>query len=341
MNAPVAGSPCQTCGTFARGLPCGAPLAAALVLASLAAGAAAQTPRSRALNYDPATRQWAEAPVPPPGTAEGDLYLIRRDITAGRHGRALSACKKFVKTYGDSDAQYPNLLLARAQAQVAQRDYKHAHETLQEYLNRFSGMAQTGEALRLEFIIAEAYLSGAKRKFLGIPMLSGFDLAYTILDDISANFPDDPAAVYAIKTKADHLFKEGEHALAEAEYSRLLTEHPRTRYAQPALKRAADAALAGFRGTEYDDSALIEAQERYQDYRLRYAADADREGVGLVLNDIREKRAEKELSIAAYYERTAHLSSAVFYYQGVVRDWPDTAAAAQAASRLALLGVES
>lgn len=339
MSAPLACSQCHAIDTFNRGLRRRAQVAAALTLALLAGSAAAQTPRSRALTYDPAQKRWAEAPVPPPGTAEGDLYLIRQDIRAGRHGRALSACKKFVKTYGDADAQYPNLLLARAQAQVARRDYQRAHETLQEYLSRFSGMAQTSEALRLEFIIAEAYLSGAKRKFLGIPMLSGFDLAYTILDDISANFPEDPAAVYAIKTKADHLFKEGEHALAEAEYSRLLTEHPRTRYAQPALKRAADAALAGFRGTEYDDSALIEAQERYQDYRMRYADDADREGVGLVLNDIREKRAEKDFTIGAYYERTQHLSSAVFYYQGVVRNWPDTAAAAQAAARLALLGV--
>ncbi|MBI4717420.1 MAG: outer membrane protein assembly factor BamD [Planctomycetes bacterium] len=298
----------------------------------------AEPPRARVLTYDAATQQWVEQPPPPPGTAEGDLYEVRERITEGEYGKALAEAVRFVKNYGKFDAWYPEVLTARAQALIGKRDYQKAHKVLQEFLNEFGGMAHTPEALRLEFVVAEAFLKGVKRRFLGIPMLSGVDLAYGILDQIAADYPQERIAEYAIKTKADHLFSEGEHALAELEYSRLLKDYPLSQYGQFALRRSADAALASFRGVEYDDSALVEAEERYRDYRTRYTVLADREGVGLILDDIREKRAEKEFTIGAYYERTGHLSSAVFYYRLVLKDWPTSIAASKATNRLELLG---
>jgi outer membrane protein assembly factor BamD (BamD/ComL family) len=199
-------------------------------------------------------------------------------------------------------------------------------------------MALTSEALRLEFVIAETYFTGVKRKVWGIFRASGEDMANQILDEISAEYPESRLGELAVKAKADHLFKTGEHALAEIEYARLLRDYPRSRYHQFALGRSAESALASFAGVEYDEAALIEAEERFNDYRVRYRAAADRDGVGLILDGIRQRRAEKEFLIGQYYERTDHLGSAIFYYQAVRRNWPESIAASKAASRLELLG---
>jgi outer membrane protein assembly factor BamD (BamD/ComL family) len=118
----------------------------------------------------------------------------------------------------------------------------------------------------------------------------------------------------------------------------MLREYPRSRYHQFALGRTAESALASFGGVQYDEAALVEAQERYGDYRLRYPAAADREGVGLILDSIREMRAEKEFSIGEYYERTEHPGSAIFYYRQVCEGFPETVAAGRATARLELLG---
>ena len=310
-----------------------------LSIAQVAAGAPA--PRTRTLTFNAEKQEWVETAPPPPGTPEGDLFRIREMVSAGQHRPALSAINRYIKTYGESDAFYPDMLAARAQVHVARRDYQKAHGVLQQFLNEFGGIALTSEALRLEFVIAEAFLAGAKRNFLGLPLRSGVELAYSILDEISAEYTSERIAEYALKTKGDHLFRTGEHELAELEYSRLLREFPRGRYHQYALRRSADAAIAAFRGAEYDDSALIEAQERYEEYHTRYAVAADRAEIAVVLDNIREQRAEKDYLIADYYERTDHLSSAVYYYQTVLRDWPDTLAATKAANRLELLGVQS
>lgn len=300
--------------------------------------AVALQPRTRTLTYDPDRKAWAELPPPPPGTPEGDLHAIKVRIREEDYGSALSAIKEFFKRYGESGPFQPEVLIAKAEALIGRDDYDKAHLVLQEFLGGFGGMALTSEALRLEFVIAEAYLSGVKRKVWGIRLFSGEDIAFRILDEIATDYPDSRLAELATKTKADYLFRTGEHALAELEYARLLRDYPQSRYHPFALRRSAESALASFAGVDYDDAALIEAEERYYEYRLRYAAQADREGVGLILDGIREARAEKDFSTGAYYERTGHLSSAIFYYRFVRDNWPNTIATTKATERLELLG---
>jgi len=315
-------------------------LVCAVVLATVGAiPAAAQQSRLRTLTYDAKKKTWVETAPPRPGTAEGDLYLIRQAITEKRFRRASSRVKSFIKKYGTQDALYPDVLIAKAEALMGRRNFVKAHEALQEFLASFNGTAGMSDALRLEFEIAESFLGGAKRKFLGLRILSGEDLALKILGEISADYPGNQYAELALKARGDYLFRTGDHALAELDYNRLIQEYPHSRYHQYALERAAEAALASFSGVRYDDAPLVEAAERFEEYRRAYPGEADREGVGLVLDSIREMRADKEFRIGRYYEHTDHLSSAVFYYKNVRTDWPGTVAASQATRRLELLGV--
>ncbi|UCC30127.1 MAG: outer membrane protein assembly factor BamD [Phycisphaerales bacterium] len=312
-------------------------LLAALTMMALQA-AYAQQPRARTLTYDADRKEWVEHPPPAPGTAEGDLHAIRAQIKQGEYRPAFSAITEFTESYGESNPLWPEARLASAEVLIGRREYHKAHIVLQESLARFGGTTLTSEVLRLEFIIAEAYLSGVKRKVWGVRLLSGEDVAFRILDEISANYPESRLAELAIKTKADHLFKNGEHALAELEYGRLLRDYPQSRYHQFALRRSADATMASFAGVDYDEAALVEAQERYREYLLRYPQDRDRDDVERFLSAIDVARAEKDFSVGEYYERTNHIGSAIFYYQLVRDNWPETSAATKAIARLELLG---
>jgi outer membrane protein assembly factor BamD (BamD/ComL family) len=251
---------------------------------------------------------------------------------------ALSAIKDFSKRHGEPAAVLPEVLLAKAEALIGQHEYGDAHLVLQEFLSKYGGTALTTEALRLEFIIAEAFLGGAKRKVFGFRLLSGEDLGLRILDEICTDYPETELAELATKTKADYLFRIGEHGLAQLEYANLQRDFPQSRYQPYALRRSAESSLAGFAGVDYDEAALVDAGARYDEYRVRYPSRANREGVGLILDKIQETRAEKEYTIGAYYERTKHLGSAIFYYRWVCDNWPETIAATKAAERLELLG---
>ena len=310
-----------------------------LVVLGPFASVEAQQPRNRTLKYDADQREWVEVPPPPPGTPEGDLHYIRTLMASGDYREALSSITQFLKSHGSRSPQYPELLIAEAEARIGLREYYKAYTLLEQFLDEFGGVELTSEALRLEFVVAETYLTGTKRKIGGFRWWSGEDVAYQILDDISLNYPEGHLAEFAIKTKADHLFQKGRYGLAELEYARLLRDYPQTRYHRYALRRSAEATLANFAGIEYDAAALIEAEERYRDYHTRYGGMAERDDrVTDILDGIREMRAEKEFAIGAYYERTGHLSSAVFYYASVREEWPGTVAAGKAITKLDLLG---
>lgn len=307
-------------------------------LLSLPGLSAAQQQRTRTLTYDVDRQAWAETAAPSVGTPDGDLHAIRVLIKDQEYREALKSIDRFVGNYGENQALKPDLLIARAESLIGRQAYHKAHEVLQEFLGTYGGSALTAEALRLEFVIGEAFLGGVKLKLMGLRLLSGEDTGLRILDEISTDYADSPLAELAIETKANHLFKTGDHASAKLAYAQLLREYPRSRYHEFALRRLAEAELASFGGVDYDDAAMIQADERYREYRSQYPRAADREGVALILNGIRETRAQKALAVGGYYERTDHISSAVFYYQAVLKDWPDTVAATKATTRLELLG---
>lgn len=326
---------CNAAGTAAPVSAAAEPMAAATAISA----ELAQPPpeRIQEWEYDVATQQWVAVTPPAPGTPEGDLHAANVLIRNGKFTAAIRALKRWEKAYGPTDPLFPSALVALAQAQIGARDHYEAYKTTQRFMNEFEGLEQTRAVLRQSFVIAEAFLSGVKRKFLGLRILPADDVALRILDDISAQYAGDEIAEFAIRTKGDYFFRTGDHDLAELEYSRLINEYAGGRYHTFALKRAADSAMAQFAGTAYDESPLIEASGRYTEYMAAAPDDAGQEGVGEILEAIRQERAMKDFSIGRYYEKTRHVSSAVFYYENILRDWPDTIGADRAAARLEVL----
>jgi len=325
-------------GVFGVRIALGAWVCVALWLGSApAAGQDADWQRRVRLEFDRDAASWAEVEPPAPGTAEGDLYAARVFIRDGEYDDAVASLKAWEKTYGQTNPNFAAVLIARAQAQIADREYYKAHQTLQRFLNEFEGTELTDEALRQEFVIAEVFLGGTRRKLWGMRILKADDIGLRILDDISAHYAGEQIAEYALKTKGDYFRRIGEHDLAELEYSRLAQEYPNSRYYPNALLLAARSAIATYRGTAFDESPLIEAGERYEEYANRFPDDPESAGVARELETIRQERAMKDFSVGRYYERTGHPRSAIFYYQKVVEEWPDTAAQTLAAGRLGVL----
>ncbi|MHC4063062.1 MAG: outer membrane protein assembly factor BamD [Planctomycetota bacterium] len=299
------------------------------------------SPKAQQLEYDPNTGQWIESPPPVPGTPLGDLQLARRAYAREEYGKAYRSVGKWLKTYGPQDVLYPEALLLRAEVEIARGDYYKAHHHLQEFLSEYGGTELAERAARFEFVIAEVFLSGKRRKWLGLRIFRATDTGVEILDELAASFPDSSLAQEAIKTKADHYyFRQQEFVLAEMEYSRLVEEFPRSQWVRYAMRQSASAALASFGGIDFDDAPLIEAEDRFSHYLAQYPGSAEQEGIGQILQQIHAQRAAKELSIGGYYERTGHPRAAAFYYRSTADNWPDTIAATQARQRLASLGAD-
>ena len=232
-----------------------------LIVSTWASAWGASPPKQgQILEYDEASGAWVEREPPVPGTPEGDLRLARGDHTAARYASAYRQIRKWLKNYGQADARYPEAVVLRARIEIARRDYYKAHKHLQELLNEYGATQAADEAIHFEFVIADVFLKGTKRKLLGMRMMPSEDIGLNILDNLAANYPGSPTAELALKTKADHFFSKGDFALAEMEYARLREQFRHSRYVRYALRRSADAALESFPGIEFDDAGLVEAE---------------------------------------------------------------------------------
>jgi outer membrane protein assembly factor BamD (BamD/ComL family) len=301
--------------------------------------AAPPDPRRERVEFDPQTGQWVAIAKPVPGTPEGEFQIARQHLADEEFRAARRVLERWIKKYGPSHELYPQVRLRRAEAILGQKDYYRAHKYLKEFLSEFGGSDLAEDAVSDEFVIAESFLAGKKRRFLGFIPLPAEDIGLRILDDLSSNYPESTIAEKAIKTKADYYYRTGDFGLAEDEYARLQREFPRSQYLPFAMRRSADAALASFNGIPFDDAPLIEAQERYTQYLAQFPAYGQHYGVSLLLDQIYEQRAAKELSIGEYYQRVKQLRAASFYYRSTRDNWPKSLAAIQATEHLRRLGV--
>ncbi|MCP4247675.1 MAG: outer membrane protein assembly factor BamD [bacterium] len=316
----------------------GAFVLAVLATAPAVPAADVPEPRARQLEYDPATGRWLEAEPPQPGTPEGDLSLARRDLARQKYRQAHGRIKKWLKTYGPEEALYADALMLRAEVEIARGDYYKALKHLGEFLDQYGHTELAPRARTFEFLVAEVFLSGKRRKWLGMRLFKATDKGVEVLDELSASFPETELAEEAIKTKADFYFQQGDFTLAEMEYARLVEEYPRGQWTRYAMRRSAEAALASFGGIDFDDAPLIEAEERFGLYLAQYPGSAEQEGIGQILQQIHAQRAAKECSVGNYYERTGHPRAAAFYYRSTCENWPGTIAATRAQQGLTRLG---
>lgn len=288
---------------------------------------------------DPKTNQWIEQAPPEPGTIDGDLDLARKWLAREDFTKAEKQAATWIKTYGSESERYPEALYIQGTAKLEQGEYRGAHDAYQALMNDFPGSLYAEQALPADFRVAEQYLAGKRRKaWGGLLRVRDFDAGIKILDDIAANHPKTELAELAYKAKADYYFQKGEFSLAQDEYARLARDYPNSRFEPYALMRSAESALASFHGVKFDDAGIVEAEERFNQFKQKYPVLAERERVPVVLEQIRSTRAQKEFETACFYDRTKKPRTAAFYFRSTIVNWPGTSWAAQAEARLALMG---
>lgn len=284
---------------------------------------------------DPNTLTWAPASQPTAAPA-GPLDEARHLLATGKPGKARGLLKDWLDANFDSDQYYEGEFLL-GETYFLQNDFWKAVERFQTVAENASG-ALFERANERCVDVARAFLAGRKRILWKIFRLPAQDDAIEILDRVWERMPGTRLGETALWLKAQYFFRSGQMDLAQDEYANLVTQYPGGRYTQIAMLRSAEAAEASFPGIRFDDRPLLEARERYEQLEAAFPAFAADEQVAARLEGIEEQRANKDLDIARWYQRTDRTDAAIFYYRTLLRDWPDTLAAAEARRSLEALG---
>jgi outer membrane assembly lipoprotein YfiO len=214
------------------------------------------------------------------------------------------------------------LLLARAY--YANGDRTWCFYQCDELLDNYPDSKLYFPALELQYRVADDFLNGVKKRFLGLPILAMGDEGIEMLFRIQERSPGSPLAERALLRSADYYYHTIQYDLAADAYGAFVRIYPRSPDVPLARLRQAFSNNAQFRGPKYDATPLLDARAQFQDVQVRYPELAEKANVKQLIEDIDAQLAAKAYYDADYYRRTFQYKAAVFLFRQLIQTYPNS-----------------
>lgn len=276
---------------------------------------------------------WVPIVQPSTDTPEGQVAQMIRDLDANETKRLIGNAKKWLKA-NKTHPLVPQVLLLQGDAEVKRGTKYRALYSYEDLLNNFPTSELYITALEREYDIADAFLKGYKKKFLGFHIFPVKDDAIELLDRLQDRQRGSPLAERAGLRVADYYYENGDFVEAVDAYSDFLKRYPYSQYIRKAEVRRAEASLANFHGVKFDTTPLLDGRERLTAIADAYPQTAEQLQVRALNDRIYQLEGKKELEIARYYWRAGRLYASAWYYKRVIEQWPGTLMAQDAKAEL-------
>jgi outer membrane assembly lipoprotein YfiO len=192
-------------------------------------------------------------------------------------------------------------------------------------------------ALQRQYEIADAFLSGYKRRFLGVALLGAEDEAVEMLFRIQQRSPGSPLAEKSLKRTADYYYASAQYDLATDAYQAFADRFKRSPDMPQVRLKKAFAELAQFTGTKFDPTPVINARTSLEELAIDYPDLARQENVAAVIERIDGALARKVYQNAQFYIRTHEPRAAAYTFEYLIKNYPQSPEAGKAKVELAQL----
>lgn len=239
--------------------------------------------------------------------------------------------KHYPKSFEASESQY---YLGRTEEEQG-RLYE-AYQQYQKVIEKYPFSERIQEINEREYNIAEEFMSGEKRKLMGmdLPVENPSIEIFTRVIENSVYGPLAPKAQYKLGLVLKSL---GRFYEAEDAFNKVISTYPDSEWVDPAKFQLAVCRASVSQGPAYDQGASQEAKKKFEEF-VREHPDAvlSKEAEKSIM-ELRLKEAEAAYNIASFYEKQNKISSAKIYYTEVMRTYFDTPWAEKAAEKLKYL----
>ena len=190
-------------------------------------------------------------------------------------------------------------------------------------------------ALSRQYDIADDFLKGYKRRFLGLPLFGAEDEGVEMLYHIQQRSPGSPLAEKALLRTGDFYYKTSEFDLAGDVYASFVRSYPRSPEVPRIKLRQAFSNYAQFRGLKFDATPIIDAREQLAAILTQYPKLAEEENIAPVIERIDETFARKMYLTAEFYIRTHEPKAAVYTWRSLIQSYPKSPDAERARAAMA------
>jgi outer membrane protein assembly factor BamD len=261
--------------------------------------------------------------------AAGDAFA-----GSGDSDKAITTYRFIAKKYPKSK-EAPTAQFKLAKQLNNKKEFDSAFKEYQALLQKYPQTPNFEEAVADQINIANAYLSGLKVKFLGIPLTSSMEKAEEMYIAILKVSPYSKHAAITQFNLGLAIEKQGRAQEAIAAYRKVLDKYPNS----PACDSAAYQIgyvyqRLGMSGKSQDLSALKEAQNNYQDFLLQYPNSEKVQQAGQNMKNMISRESADTLRVARFYDFNKDYKASSIYYNDVIRRFPQSQEATSAKTRL-------
>lgn len=232
------------------------------------------------------------------------------------------------------DPRMPRALYLLADAYFQRGDRLTSFYQYDELLDKYPDSPLYYPSLERQYAIADAFLRGYKRKFLGLPIIGADNEAIEMLFRIQQRSPGSPIAEKSLLRTADYYFATRQYDLAGDAYASYIRQYPRSNVVPQVRLQEAFCSLAQFRGLNYDATPLVDARAQLVDIITNFPDLAQQENLNIVVARIDTSFARKILVTAHYYERVHDPRGAVYNYRYLIATYPNSPEAHSAQVKL-------
>lgn len=257
------------------------------------------------------------------------LYDIKNYEEAKREFKKL--LKSYSKSFEASEGQYYLGLTEEAQGNLYE-----AYLAYQKVIDKYPFSERIQEINGREYKIGEAFMSGVKRKAMGVT-LPVENPALEIFAKVVENSTYGPLAAksqYKLGLVLKGLMRYYE---AEEAFNKVVTSYPDSEWVGAAKFQIAACRAAVSRGPAYDQGAAKEAKDKFEEFVREnpdavLSRDAEKN-----INQLNEREAESYYSIGRFYEKQKAYNAAKIYYEDVLNSYPNSVWAAKSLERMQMM----
>jgi outer membrane protein assembly factor BamD len=239
--------------------------------------------------------------------------------------------KEYPKSFEASESQYYLGLVEEERG-----NFYEAYQAYQKLIDKYPFSERIKEVVEKEYNIAEKFMSGYKRKALGVnlPVENPAIEIFTKVVENSTYGPLAPKAQYKLG-----LVLKGVQRYYEAEdaFNKIVANYPDSEWAEPAKFQIASCRAAVSRSPDYDQGAAGEAKQKFEEFVREHPDAVLSQEAEINIAKLNEKEAAASYNTARFYEKQKAYRAAKIYYNNVVKNYPNSVWAAKSIEKLQVL----
>jgi len=198
-----------------------------------------------------------------------------------------------------------------------------AFQNYQKTIDNFPHIDNMDEIVAREFNIANIYAVKGNPKILGTDIMTSMERAIEIYKKVVDNSPYGKLADEA-QFKLGEAFKKVErYDEAIVAFQKIVDDYQSSKLVEKAKYEVATCAYKSSLKPDYDIEPTNKAIKAFEEFSQENAGDDLSKEASSTIQRLKDRSAEKSMSVAKFYESQKHYESAIIYYQDVVDRFPD------------------